>query len=250
MGKEKLDTRFKKTANARGYAIEVLDTYSEHFIEEAVRAGSSDEYCLEVGAAFGFVTKEALTRGAKMIANDVSAEHLDAILQDTPSALKSSLTLLKGEFPAVTGKMPDASIKHILICRVTHYFTPAQMELAIKECSRLLAPEGKVFLVSETPYGAVFKDFIPIYEGQKQTASNWPGFIDDLPKYMRQYSEDNPSKMLLLGEDELRAGFLRAGFSIEKCGFFSRAGVFPEGLCLDGKESVGIVAVKPPIAKL
>ena len=120
------------------------------------------------------------------------------------------------------------------------------MDAAISELFKILKPGGSVYLVSESPYGEIFKTFIPEYEKRKlDNTINWPGYIENLKTHMDEYSEDNPNTMLLLGDVELRRGFKKAGFKVNQCAFFSRKGIFPDRLCRDDRESVGIIASKP-----
>lgn len=240
-----LDPKIRKTLNQCGYAIETLDEFSDAFIKAAVASKDAEEYCLEVGAAFGFVTINALSKGAKIIANDVDARHLQAIKDNTPKEFNRNLKLLQGRFPKEVS-LKQETIANVLLCRVTHYLTPGEMDTTISVLYKLLKSGGKVFLVSESPYGVAFKKFIPIYEQRiRNKTIRWPGFIEDLPKYMQHFSEDNPNTMLLLGENELRKEFEKIGFIVESCNYFSRSGVFPPELCLDGRESVGLIARKP-----
>lgn len=50
--------------------------------------------------------------------------------------------------------------------------------------------------------------------------------------------------MSLVDPDTLAAAFVRPGFHVEKVGFFGRP-EFPADIQLDGRESVGIIVVKP-----
>jgi hypothetical protein len=67
---------------------------------------------------------------------------------------------------------------------------------------------------------------------------------------MTQYTENNPETMHLLDPDTLKNIFVKHGFIVEKCEFFSRD-EFPQSLRLEpshqhhGHESCGIIERKP-----
>jgi O-methyltransferase involved in polyketide biosynthesis len=85
------------TLNKMGYMTERLsEPFSEEFAEFASRIGAP---ALDVGAAYGVATLEALKRGAHVIANDVEPRHLELLSRRVPEAWKARLTLAPGVFP-------------------------------------------------------------------------------------------------------------------------------------------------------
>jgi hypothetical protein len=239
---------FYRTQNKRGYAIERLDPYSGAFVEKA--SEKPQNVSLEIGAAYGYTLFQAAERGAKhLIANEIDKEHIAFMKQESEKFSDTEFTFILGHFPGDVDLQP-ASIDNILISRVTHYFTPELIVAAIKKIFLLLKSGGKVFLISETPYGKSFEHFIPIYENKKTTRDPWPGIIEEVSKYMSRYSEDNPEYLHLLDPDVLNRIFSDAGFIIEQCGYFARE-EFAADMRLApshehyGHESCGIIARKP-----
>jgi 2-polyprenyl-3-methyl-5-hydroxy-6-metoxy-1,4-benzoquinol methylase len=87
---------FVKTLNGMGFMTSTLDEYSQDF---ARFAPSAPGPALDVGAAYGVATLEALKNGAHVIANDLDVRHLEILRDQTPSDQVSRLTLMPGRFP-------------------------------------------------------------------------------------------------------------------------------------------------------
>lgn len=98
-------------------------------------------------------------------------------------------------------------------------------------------------MTAETPYLKSYSSFTPIYEEKKKSGEAWPGFIDEVKKHVPQRAVNLPKSIHFLDPDVLRDASRRAGLQIERCEFFPRPH-FPEDLRLDGRESVGLVALK------
>lgn len=239
---------FRRTLNGMGFMTSTLDPYSLAFIDHAAR------YCpaqgtpgalqaLEIGAAYGIATLQALKAGAKVIANDLDANHLRVLKAAVPEENKAALTLLPGHFPEEVALAP-ASIQTILICRVLHFFTPQHIELAAQKIFEWLTPGGKVFVITDTPYLKGLEAFLPTYEARKQSGDPWPGLIPDLTLYGHPRTSAVPQMMNLLDPPSLSRVFHQAGFEIEVCQFFERAD-YPKDLRQDGREGVGLIARKP-----
>ncbi|TGW14576.1 hypothetical protein EIL50_04655 [bacterium NHP-B] len=100
-------------------------------------------------------------------------------------------------------------------------------------------------MVAETPYLGHLTDFIPVYEKKKKEDCAYPGYIESLARYTQR--KHSSAWVNLLDPDILRRVFRDAGFIVEKVGFISRE-YFPQEVQLSGKESAGILAVKPSIS--
>jgi hypothetical protein len=61
---------------------------------------------------------------------------------------------------------------------------------------------------------------------------------------MSKRHEHLPDAIHFLDDKVLQRSLLKAGFSVEKCSLFSKRNI-PEDARFDGKETVGIIGVKP-----
>ncbi|MDI9634406.1 hypothetical protein QM565_01175 [Geitlerinema splendidum] len=61
---------------------------------------------------------------------------------------------------------------------------------------------------------------------------------------MSKRQEHLPDAIHFLDDKVLKRSLLKAGFSIEKCSLFSKNNI-PQDARFDGKETVGIIGVKP-----
>lgn len=230
---------FIKTLNKMGYMTSTLDPYSREFVRFAPTAPGP---ALDIGAAYGIATLAALFAGARVIANDIDSRHLEILEQLCPPEHRSRLALAMGEFPERLN-LSRNSIGCALICRVLHFFEGDRIELAANTLFQSIAPNGKVFVVAETPYLHDFQPFIPTYEARKRSGSLWPGLIEDVLALAPTRGKTLPARMNCLDPDVLTRVFTAAGFQIEKTAMFPRPD-YPKNVQLDGRESVGMIAVK------
>lgn len=234
---------FVPTFNKMGYMATHIDPYGREFITYSANV-SSPFPCLEIGAAYGNVTLEALKAGATIIANDLDGRHLQILKESIEPSVESRLTLMPGKFPEEIN-LESQSIAAIFASRVFHFFPPEEFERALKKAFDILTLSGKIFITCETPYLGGYEKFIPLFERRKREGWEWPGLIEDVSLYNPTRGRLLPKFMHFFDEDTLVRLVLRYGFLIEKVGTFSRQD-FPSDLQLDGRESVGIIAVRPP----
>lgn len=230
---------FVKTLNNMGYMTSTLDPFSAAFVNFAPGAPGP---ALDIGAAYGVATIAALNGGAHVVANDVDPRHLEILLERTPSQQRNHLELKAGSFPEDVDFSPKA-FGAILVARVFHFFPGVLIETAVQKLYQWLNIGGKLFIVGETPYLKNFKKFIPIYEARKQKGDFWPGYVEDVLSIAPERGKSLPPKMNFLDPEVLNRVLTQAGFFVEKAEMFARPD-FPEDLRLDGRESVGAIAIK------
>ncbi len=88
---------FIPTLNQMGYMTSTLDSFSKEFVDYA--SSNHSQKSLEIGAAYGVATLEALKRGAQMIANDLEEKHLQILRERSPESLRKNLSLHPGRVP-------------------------------------------------------------------------------------------------------------------------------------------------------
>jgi len=199
---------------------------------------------LEIGCGFGFVTIPLLAQGNKVIANDTSQEHLDAVLAAAPPHAKSRLTLALGAFPHHP-RLERASITSVISCWTFNFLAGVELEKAAQRLFAAVVPEGKVFISAQSPYVKFMSKFIPVFEQRRIDGERFPGWIDKMKAYAEPQAIENlPESMHFLDPTALRRVFFEAGFVVEHSDYFRRADV-TEALALDGRENVGFIARRP-----
>lgn len=233
---------FYRTKNNFGYMQRSNDIYSQAFVEDAVRSGG---LALDVGSAYGVATLEILRRGGNVIASDIDRSHLNILWSQVPDEYKSRLRLYFGGLPSGLD-LPSNSIDSILASRVFHFLSGEDIQASIKEFYRLLRPGGRVFVTAETPFLLAAKryGFLSKYMERKKAGDPWPGLVTDVQKIYPTLKIGLPNLMNYMDPDVLEREFLAAGFVVNKVGTFARP-EFPREAQMDGRESVGIFAVKP-----
>lgn len=231
---------FIRTLNNMGYMTSSLDPYSKAFIDFlSVAPGPA----IDVGAAYGVATLEALATGANVIANDIDVRHLEILKSRVPLEQRARLRLLPGAFPDELN-VGTETLGAALIARVLHFFDGPSIERSAVKVFQWLAPRGRVFVVAETPYLKNWSAFIPRYEARKAAGESWPGFNDDFSGIETERAKFLPGQIHHLDPDVLRRVFSNTGFTVLDVATFPRP-EFPEDMRLDGRESVGLIAEKP-----
>jgi len=228
-----------RTLNSMGTMTPEPDAFSRAFIEFAPRAPGRS---LDIGAAYGVATLPALRGGASVIANDIDGRHLKILFGRVPQEHRARLELAPGEFPDGLD-FPAGSLGAVLICRVLHFFDGPRIERAAAKVMGWLAPGGKVFAVAETPYIGTAKAYFPTYEAKLKAGHPWPGVVENVGVHDPKRAGSLPSLFHLLDERILGRVFTAAGFGIERLELFARPD-YPPDIRLDGRESVGLIAIK------
>lgn len=228
------------TLNHMGYMTTSLDKYSEEFVQYA--ADIADPV-LEIGAAYGIATLAALRAGATVIANDIEPRHLKILEQKVSNDLRSHLKICPGKFPEELD-FDKNSLGGVLICNVLHFFEGETIVLAISKLYDWVKPQGKIFIVADTPYNKLIEKAIPIYEEREKNGSEWPGLMRNIKDYLSpEYVSISPDFMHFLTPRILTNILSKVGFKIEKAALFARTN-YPAEEQLDGREGVGIIASK------
>ena len=211
---------------------------------------------LEIGAAFGAATLEALAKGATVFCNDIDAENLAVVRQrfiestddksESITGDNSKLVLVPGELPNELIGLPEKYFDAILICRVLHFFSGAKIEESLALLSKLLTPKGKIYIVCETPFLKNWQRFIPEFNRRVEDHEEWPGEITEPATYESSGRANSLPKFVhWITKEVLDRSLVRAGFSVEHSEYINRQGQFPEDLLLPeyGKESIGAIGM-------
>ncbi|MBA2653360.1 MAG: methyltransferase domain-containing protein [Tatlockia sp.] len=249
---------FTKTHNPfGGFTTTPCDPISQQFITHAAIASKNGGKVLEIGAAFGAATLEAIVKGATIFCNDVDPSNLAVVrkrfleMSDDQSESVtgdcSKLVLVPGALPEELIGLPTKFFDAILICRVLHFFTGIQIEKSLSLLSQLLAPGGKVYIVCETPWLKNWQRFLPELNRRIENGVEWPGEITNPAEYESSGRITSLPKFVhWITKEVLERSLSRAGFKIEHSTYINRKGQFPEDLLLPEyeRESVGAVGIR------
>lgn len=232
------------TLNGMGYMYEryspFVNEYLQAYIESLPHIKGP---VLDIGVAYGVTVLDSLKVGADVIANELHKPHLDLLVQHVPPELKNHLTLHIGRFPQETN-FEENSLGAVLISRVLNFLTGDEIDMGLSKVFKWLKPGAKVYIIAETVYKELFKKIIPIVEERIAQNHEWPGELDRVRQHMSKRQEHLPDAIHFLDDKVLKRSLLKAGFSIEKCSLFSKSNI-PQDARFDGKETVGIIGVKP-----
>ncbi|AAQ58896.1 class I SAM-dependent methyltransferase [Chromobacterium violaceum] len=231
------------TLNNTGVITDSKDFVSTAFCNQPVSAFP----LLEIGAGFGSNSISALKNGHTVICNDLSKEHLEIASRNVPAEILKRITFMDGSFPDEID-LTENSISSILCCRVLHFFNGQGIDKMLNAMSKLLIPNGRIYATVETPFIANWKSFRPEYEARLAAGHPYPGLIENHRMHDSiAFSNQIPDVLHLFDLDSFKKLFTDHGFVIEQASYINRQGVFPvECLSDDGRDSVGVIAVKQP----
>jgi hypothetical protein len=235
--------------NGHGYMVTSLDPVSLAFVDYASSLDVKENKgsALEIGAAYGVAAIPAVLKGCRSyIANDSCEEHLLILQQRIPEHLRQFLILKTGFFPDDFDSSFTGRIGAVLVSRVLDLFDTDSLQKAIAKLSTILQSGGKAFIITQTPYrGGTVEGFIQMYEQRVRDGHLWPGWIEDFRKVDTLKKGHNlPQSVHFMDPTVLQREFEAKGFRVEKAEFM-KADSFPASLQLDGRELVGLIAVKP-----
>ncbi|HAT8326965.1 TPA: methyltransferase [Legionella pneumophila] len=248
---------FTKTHNPfGGFTTTPCDPVSQQFIAHAALAAKHGGRVLEIGAAFGAATLEAIAQGVTVYCNDIDPENLAVVKrrfletthedQESVTGDNNKLVLVPGELPDELIGLPEKHFDAILICRVLHFFSGAKIEESLSLLSKLLAPKGKIYIVCETPFLKNWQRFIPEFNNRVARNVEWPGEITDPVNYESSGRASSLPKFVhWITKEVLDRSLIKAGFSVEHSEYINRKGQFPDDLLLPehGKESIGAIGI-------
>lgn len=222
-----------------GYAIIHPDPISQQCIEYCK---TSSLPLLDLGAGYGTISTRVLLGSSNVvIAEDIGVENLLVLRKQVDAKFYPRLYLNASPFPDFD--LPSESLGAVSMCQLAHFMTGEQIDRGLKKIYEWLVPGGKLFIVTCSPYISVLQPFVPIYEERWSKGELWPGFVDNYRSY-RKTHQNVPNFIHVMDERPMRAALKRAGFEVETMTFVDRRETIPT-LALDGRESVGVIAVKP-----
>ncbi|MCX6598817.1 MAG: class I SAM-dependent methyltransferase [Acidobacteria bacterium] len=236
------------TRNRMGWVSERLSRLSQEFVAYCAAGGCVETPALDVGGGFGVASLAALKAGARVIANDLDQGHCAEIerraLENCTEAERARLTVACGRFPEDLTFEPG-SLGAVHVSNVLHFLSGKQLDHGLQAIAHWLRPGGKLFIQAATPYQSPFAAFIPEYERRLATQEPWPGWLPKVGLYAKHRQMGQmPKAMHLLDDQVLRRLAEAAGLVVEQATLWRRDDL-PQGLWLDGRETVSLVARKP-----
>lgn len=230
-----------KTINNMGYMCLSIDCFTERYLKYCESHPGLNIF--EGGAAYGVATHLALKKGSYVTANDSERKHLDILYERTPPEFLSFLKLAPGKLPYELD-FPPNTYDVIYTSRMLHFLTGEEIDICMSKFFQWLKEGGKIFIIAESPYLGCYSSFIPTYEERKKHGDPWPGLIKDTTPFKSIRYNNIPSLLNFFDLDIMKRVSEKAGFIVEDCQLLNRND-FPLEMRYDGRESVGLIAMKP-----
>jgi SAM-dependent methyltransferase len=206
-------------------------------------ASSSTLPVLDIGAGFGAASIEVLRRGANLIVNDAAAEQIAHIRSTVEQLCLPAPQFVLGEFPGDLD-FPSESLGAVHSSNVLHFLTPEEFEIGIRKIHSWLAPSGKIFLLTSSPFQGHLRNCGAVFDKRKQDGAKWPGWFEDVKQMNSGPLLDLiPNSMLFFDVETLSDQLVSVGFTIEEGRLYSRSGI-PDSCRLDGRENLFLIGRK------
>lgn len=225
------------TLNRMGYMKIDLDPYSEDFIKTA---SISNESVLEIGCAYGFIVQKILQNGNKIIASDLSQEHLAVLLRQIPTESLKNLNIYPARFPKEIN-LPDNCLSAIFASRIFHFLTGDEIKAGLDKIYNWLVEGGKFYFIALTPYHDSIKEkFLPTYQKNVIDNAEWPGVIENQWEINPAHKEYVEPYLHVFDIPQLKNLLPKHGFKIEKIDYFN----YPDDTTGGDKGHAGFIATK------
>ena len=233
-----------KRANNMGFMLTHLDPVATAFIEFCKK--EKPERVVDLDCSYGISTVFALQQNIRqIIATDNHSLHHQILKDSIPDVYAQNLICLLGNFPEDV-LFDESSIDGFHSSRMLHFYTEDKIEKILIAVLKALKCKGKFFVSTDTPYWGIWDKtgFLYEFEEKKKRGEPWPGFMEDIEVYTREAKNTAPTSMNFLDEETARNLFIKMGFEIKE-NFYITRDTYPRSLHLDGREGLGIIAVKP-----
>lgn len=225
------------TKNNMGYMSTTLDKFGQKFVDRFTQVPGT---ILDIGAAYGVISHPCLKAGCHVTAVDLEKLHLEELKQTAPKG--DNLSTIAGAFPQDI-HLPKSSFDGVIVSRVLHFIEGKLIIEGLKKIRKWLKPDGELYIINDTPFIKTIPRLRKIYMERKLKGDLWPGAFHDFPSYDEFNKKHVPEYINLQDIDTLTMALEESGFLIKEIGYMPRLD-FPESMQLDGRESVGAIAVK------
>lgn len=200
---------------------------------------------LEVGCGYGNIVKKFYqhTKNARLIANDLSEEHLLISRSKLAKEELSKLTLNLASFPEQSFDN-DKKFTGIMLHRVLHLLSGDEIARSLQLAYDMLTHGGKVFIAINTPLNKDYSSwFLPEYDKNIEAGTRWPGEYLPVKKALPAQTYALPEYLHVMDSRVLHPELEKLGFKIEKSDFIGMQ-KFQTKTKRDGREVIAVVAVK------
>jgi hypothetical protein len=159
------------------------DPYVNAWVEAAAALPAS-ACALEIGAAFGVASLQALQRGARVTVNDLDARHIAEVERRWHSVCtrerRAHLSTLEGAVPSVLAQWrPPGPLKAVLAANLLHFLPPDDTIQVLARLHGLCSAGARLFVSVDSPWSAAYRPLWPLHALRKQLLREpFPGAHD------------------------------------------------------------------------
>ncbi|MGE3318452.1 MAG: class I SAM-dependent methyltransferase [Candidatus Berkiella sp.] len=215
------------TFNQMGYVFYSFTPMTQAFIDNEAKV---NHHVLEIGCGFGNVPLAFLKRGiAKYTAMDTEKQHLALLAKRLKEQCGQDdrITFLHGHAPV---DLPQ--VKHtydaILIDKVLHFLTPAEIEAFLNWAKGALKKGGRLYITTVSPHSKIYAEkVLPVYIENVQKNIPYPGYFEDTDAILDHGKVQNehpnhhiPKQLTLFAVKELSELLANHKFVVSNAHFF------------------------------
>jgi polyketide synthase PksJ len=226
------------TLNKFGYMKSEFEEFSKYFVDYVQQAKNP---VLEIGTAYGWIAHKVLETGGKIVASDISKEHLEVLLKNAPKDKLGNLSVVQGAFPNEVDFLNN-TFDAVLASRIFHFLEPEEVEQGLDKVHKWLTKGGKLICTNCSIYHSSVKEkMLGTFEKRIAEGQKWAGIVrsvEDQDSIHKDYSRDFINTFY---KEQLEELLPKHGFEIERIKYFD----YPSDPWLDeGKGHIGFIARK------
>lgn len=230
-----------KTSNRYGVMVTDLGPAEREFTEFS---RTSKKPVMDIGCAYGVAARVALMHEAKVIACDISEEHLAYLRDSVPESWLHRLRTTNKRFPEQLEIKPE-SISGILAAGLFNYLKPEEITAGLEKCLQWLEPGGMLWITTYTPHLLPYRSLREPYKNAAAQGEPWPGQFNPRELSSNTWAQLSPEYMQVFKLEELEREIEKVGFEIESSQYFAYEYVRRWLKGFNGKEFLMISARKP-----
>jgi ubiquinone/menaquinone biosynthesis C-methylase UbiE len=226
------------TLNKFGYMKFEFEEFSQYFVDYAK---ATKNQVLEIGTAYGWIVNKVLEADAKIVANDISKEHLEVLLKQAPQDKLNNLSVIKGDFSKEVDFKKNR-FGAVLASRIFHFLEGEEIEKGLDKIHDWLVEGGKLICTNCSIYHSSVKaQMSETFEKRIAAGDKWAGVVRSIHKQDQVHKDYSRDFINTFYKEQLEELLPKHGFKIEKIKYFD----YPSDPWLDeGKGHIGFIATK------
>lgn len=177
----------------------------------------------DIGAAYGIDAIHMIKVGARVVAIDLEAQHLEVLKKQLNAEEQQRLVTRCQRFPEEVNLESEA-YDAILLSRILIFLTPTSLDEALSKIYSALKIGGKVYIVTASPFSENWEPVQDIFKEHQKLLPTQPLLLQNLWELLPQTRTFLPQCIQLFDREALKSSLEKNGFEVTECDYESHHG--------------------------